>query len=302
MNKYRQPVTVLPVPFHFGASRPGASGGPEAVLQAGLPEKLQLLNQSYSILPWKETAESAIERRTLERLRNWGRVLAMSEALAHSVHAAMENETFPLTIGGDHSIAIGTIAGITERIQQLGVVWIDAHADMNTPETSLTGNIHGMALAASLGLGDSRFTDLLGRSPKLQAKRVVLVGVRELDEGEKRNIYETGITCFTMHDIDRIGMGRVMEKAIAIASYGSEGVHVSFDIDSVDPGEAPGTGTPVRGGLNYREAHLAMEMLFDCGMVTSADIVEVNPLLDTNGRTARLAVELIGSLLGERIL
>ncbi|WP_308639203.1 arginase [Paenibacillus silvisoli] len=302
MNKVRQPVTVLPVPFHYGASRLGASGGPEAVLQAGLLEKLRHLNLTHTIYPWKEPADYATDRRSLERMRNWGRVLTMSEAVAAAVQAITESEAFPLTIGGDHSVSIGTIAGVTAHIQQLGVIWIDAHADMNTPQTSHTGNLHGMALAAGLGLGDARFTELLGRSPKLQPKRIVLVGVRELDEGEKKHIYESGITCFTMHDIDRIGMGRVMEKAIAIASYGSEGIHVSFDIDSVDPGEAPGTGTPVRGGLNYREAHLAMEMLFDCGMVTSADLVEVNPLLDTNGRTARLAVELIGSLLGERIL
>lgn len=302
MSKHRQPVTVLPVPFQHGASRPGAEGGPQAVLQAGLMEKLKLLKRTGTLHPPFEWQKLSKDRRSTERMRNWGRVLTMCEDVADAIQAIAKSGAFPLTVGGDHSISIGTIAGLTQHIQQLGVIWIDAHADMNTPKTTPSGNLHGMALAASLGLGDTRFTNLYDMSPKLQSKRVVLVGSRELDEGEKRNIYGSGITCFTMHDIDRIGMARVMERAIAIASYGSEGIHVSFDIDSVDPGEAPGTGTPVRGGLNYREAHLAMEMLYDCGRVTSADIVEVNPLLDPSGRTARLAVDLIGSLLGERIL
>ncbi|SEN29613.1 arginase [Paenibacillus sp. OV219] len=302
MSKHRQPVTVLPVPFHHGASRPGADGGPQAVLQAGLMEKLKQLKRSATLLPPLEWQKLSKDRRSMERMRNWGRVQTMNEDVAELVLAIAKSGAFPLTIGGDHSISIGTIAGLTQHIQQLGVIWIDAHADMNTPKTTPSGNLHGMALAASLGLGDTRFTNMYGQNPKLQSKRVVLVGSRELDEGEKRNIYASGISCFTMHDIDRIGMARVMERAIAIASYGSEGIHVSFDIDCVDPGEAPGTGTPVRGGLNYREAHLAMEMLYDCGRVTSADIVELNPSLDPSGRTARLAVELIGSLLGERIL
>ncbi|WP_164779797.1 arginase, partial [Paenibacillus kobensis] len=182
------------------------------------------------------------------------------------------------------------------------VLWIDAHGDLNTPDTTPSGNIHGMSLACSLGYGDSRLTSVGGNGPKVQPDRVVLVGSRQLDEGERLLIRSLGITCFTMHEIDKHGMAAIMERAITIVSNGTDGVHVSFDIDSVDPGEAPGTGTKVRGGFLYREAHLAMELLAEAGIVTSADVVEVNPQLDNGRRTARLAVELVGSLLGERIL
>ncbi|MFC5649056.1 arginase [Paenibacillus solisilvae] len=297
-----QPVTILPIPFDWGASKRGADSGAAAILQSGLTNKLQLLGREYEIRSTGYLPPPASDRRTLDRMKHWGRVLAMSEAVARETAIISGQHTFPLALGGDHSIAIGTIAGITQHKQRLGVIWIDAHADLNTPATSPSGNIHGMALAAGLGLGDTRFTSLNGKQPKLQPQRVVLVGVRELDEGEKQIIREQHITCFTMHDIDRLGMSRVMEEAIGIASHESDGVHVSFDIDSVDPREAPGTGTPVRGGLNYREAHLAMEMLYNARTVTSADFVEVNPLLDNSHLTAKLSVELIASLLGEQIL
>jgi arginase len=300
--KELQPVAILPVPFDWGASRRGADGGPEAVLLAGLERKLQLLGLQYETRPNSYLPNPTADRRTSTRMKHWGRTLAMSEAVAREVALLAEGGAFPLALGGDHSIAIGTIAGVAQRMKRLGVIWIDAHADINTPQTSPSGNLHGMALAAGLGLGDPRFTGIAGISPKLQPSRIVLVGARALDEGEKHFIRKHEIACFTMYDIDRYGMARVMEDAIRIASTGSDGVHVSFDIDSVDPREAPGTGTPVRGGLNYREAHLAMEMLYDARIVTSADIVEVNPLLDNTPVTARLAVELIGSLLGEKIL
>ncbi|WP_274651587.1 arginase [Paenibacillus humicola] len=301
MKKELAPVGVLPVPFDWGASRRGAEGGPAAALMTGLERKLAKLGRRFDIRSDAYLSGTLADRRTSPRIKHWGRVLAMCEAVCREV-GQIGSGTFPLAIGGDHSIAIGTIAGHARRCSKLGVLWIDAHADLNTPETTPSGNIHGMALAASLGIGDPRFTGVGGASPKLQPERVVLVGVRELDDGEKQLIREQGISCFTMHDIDKQGMARVMEMAIRIAASGSDGVHVSFDIDSVDPGEAPGTGTPVRGGLNYREAHLAMEMLADAEIVTSADFVELNPLLDNGHTTARLAVELIGSLLGERIL
>jgi len=302
LGMLQQQVAILPVSFDWGASRRGAEGGPQAVIFAGLEQKLQQLKLDYILLRELCLPESASDRRSSKRMKHWGRVLDMSRALSEEISKLVSRGLFPLVLGGDHSIAIGTIAGLAEHKKRLGVIWIDAHADLNTPRTSPSGNMHGMSLAAGLGHGDSRFTRLCGSSPKLHPARVVLVGARQLDEGEKQLVRSLGITCYTMHDIDRMGMARIMEQAIRIASNGSDGIHVSFDIDSLDPGEAPGTGTPVRGGLNYREAHLAMEMLYECKGVTSADIVEVNPLLDPSHGTARLAVELIGSLLGERIL
>ena len=298
----QQPVTILPIPFDWGASKRGADNGSTAILQSGLASKLQLLRRDCEIRSTDYLPPFASDRRSLDRMKHWGRVLTMSEAVSKEMALIASNDTFPIALGGDHSIAIGTIAGLTQHKQRLGVIWVDAHADMNTPATSPSGNIHGMALAVSLGLGDTRFTSIGGKKPKLQPERVVLVGVRSLDEGEKQIIRSHRITCFTMHDIDRLGMSRVMEEAIHIASLDSDGVHVSFDIDSVDPREAPGTGTPVRGGLNYREAHLAMELLYKAHIVTSADFVEVNPLLDNSHLTAKLTVELIASLLGEQIL
>ncbi len=298
----QQPVTILPIPFDWGASKRGADNGSTAILQSGLASKLQLLRRDCEIRSTDYLPPFASDRRSLDRMKHWGRVLTMSEAVSKEMALIASTDTFPIALGGDHSIAIGTIAGLTQHKQRLGVIWVDAHADMNTPVTSPSGNIHGMALAVSLGLGDTRFTSIGGKQPKLQPERVVLVGVRSLDEGEKQIIRSHRITCFTMHDIDRLGMSRVMEEAIHIASLDSDGVHVSFDIDSVDPREAPGTGTPVRGGLNYREAHLAMELLYKAHIVTSADFVEVNPLLDNSHLTAKLTVELIASLLGEQIL
>lgn len=300
--KEKKPIAILPVPFDLGASRRGAGNGPQAILSAGLERKLQLLGHSLEVRSYSYMPDFSADCRTSPRMKHWGAVLAMSEAVEKETALLEAGGAFPLIIGGDHSISIGTIAGLTRRSKKLGVIWIDAHADSNTPETSPSGNIHGMSLAASLGFGDARFTALGHPSPKLQAGRVALVGTRQLDEGEKRLIRSSGVACYTMHDIDKRGMAGVMEEAITVASKGSDGVHVSFDIDSVDPGEAPGTGTPVRGGLNFREAHLAMEMLCEAKAVTSAEIVEVNPLLDNGHQTVRLAVDLIGSLLGARIL
>ncbi|MBW7473349.1 arginase [Paenibacillus oenotherae] len=300
--KEKQPISILPVPFDWGASRRGAASGPQALLGAGLERRLQLLGHQTKIRPDSYLPDFTSDCRTSPRMKQWGSVLAMCEAVSREIALLASGGTFPLAIGGDHSISIGTIAGLAQQKRKLGVIWIDAHADVNTPESSPSGNIHGMALAAGLGLGDPRFTTIGSAAPKLQAERIALVGTRQLDEGEKRLIRKLGVACFTMHDIDKFGMARIMEQAIAVVSSGSDGVHVSFDIDSVDPGEAPGTGTPVRGGLNFREAHLAMELLYEAGVVTSADIVEVNPLLDNGHQTVRLAVELIGSLLGARIL
>jgi len=296
------PIAIIPAPFDWGASRRGASQGPQAILLSGLERKLQHLGLSYVVESPHYLPDVSMDHRSEPHLRCWGKIAAVNEAIAQKTAQAAAAGQFPLLLGGDHSIAIGSIAGAARSRRRLGVLWIDAHGDLNTPRTTPSGNIHGMSLACSLGHGDSRLTSIGGSYPKVQADRTVLVGARELDEGERQLIRSEGIRCFTMHDIDRRGMAAVMDEAIAIVSDGTDGVHLSFDIDSVDPGEAPGTGTKVRGGLLYRETHLAMEMLAESGIVTSADVVEVNPQLDNGHRTARLAVELIASLLGERIL
>lgn len=238
----------------------------------------------------------------LQKLRHLHEVAAVNQVLAKRVADVAAHGYFPLVLGGDHSIAIGTLAGLARSRPNLGVIWFDAHSDLNTSDTSPSGNIHGMSLAVSLGIGHPLLTGIRGDAPFLKPENVVLIGIRSLDQGEKAFIRASGITCYTMHDIDLKGIVRIMEETIDKLARTTDGVHLSFDVDSIDPSVAPGTGTPVIGGVSYREAHLALELLYESGLVTSAEFVEVNPSLDTDFRTARLAVELIGSLLGERIL
>jgi arginase len=212
----------------------------------------------------------------------------------------------PVVIGGDHSIAIGTVGGVANHFRKkkrrIGLLWIDAHADMNTPESSPSGNVHGMPLAAIVGMGAKKLTHLCGFAPMVDPKNVALVGIRDVDALEKSHVRDSGVRAFTMRDIDERGMRAVMEDALRIVSEGTAGFHVSLDMDAVDPQYAPGVGTPVRGGLDYREAHLAMEMAGDTGKILSMEIVEVNPVFDEANRTALLAVELVTSAMGKRIL
>ena len=233
-------------------------------------------------------------------------IAAACTRLADMVEQAMDRGQVPLVLGGDHSVAVGTVAGVAKHFQKtggrIGLIWIDAHADMNTPETSPSGNVHGMPLACCIGIGPPELTHIYGFAPKVQPGNVALLGIRSVDDRERRLVQESGVRVFTMREIDERGLRVVMEDAIAVASAGTVGFHVSFDIDSVDPQEAPGVGTPVKGGITYREAHLAMETLCDCGGMTSMEIVEVNPVIDEANRTALLAVELVTSAMGKRIL
>ena len=228
------------------------------------------------------------------------------ERLRDCVYDARKKGQIPLVLGGDHSIAMGTIAGLAkyhhERKEKIGLVWFDAHADCNTAETSPSGNIHGMPLAAVLGLGAPSLVNLAGFSPMVDGAKAALVGIRDVDVAERANIKAGGVGSFTMRDIDERGMRAVMEEAIRRATSGTVGIHVSFDADGMDPDYAPGVGTPSPGGLSYREAHLAMEMLADTGKVISAEFVEVNPVLDHQNGTAKLAVGLLASLFGKKIL
>jgi arginase len=229
---------------------------------------------------------------------------------AEQVFKTLEAGKFPLVLGGDHSVAAGTVAGVAEffrqqrRVQEqkIGLIWIDAHADINTPDTSPSGNVHGMPLAAIMGLGPAELADIYGFKPKVHPENCVLVGVRDVDAREKENIKETGIEVYTMRDIDERGMRTVIEEALRIAGRNTAGYHVSLDMDWIDPEDAPGVGTPVRGGASYREAHLAMEIIADHGRMTSFEIVEVNPVIDEHNRTADLAVELALSAFGKKIL
>jgi arginase len=240
------------------------------------------------------------------RLKYLKEILEVCVALRDEVGVALEAGRTPVVLGGDHSVAMGTIAGLARhfrrRKEKLGLVWFDAHADANTADTSPSGNIHGMPLAAVLGLGAPSLVNLAGFSPMVDGARAALVGVRDVDPGERGNVKASGIGALTMRDVDERGMRSVMEEAIERASAGTAGIHVSFDMDGIDPDYAPGVGTPSPGGLSYREAHLAMEMLADTGRVVSAEFVETNPVLDHRNSTAALGVELLSSLLGKKIL
>ena len=226
--------------------------------------------------------------------------------VAEMVDEALEAGKFPLVLGGDHSIAVGTVSGVSEhfhrRGEKLGLIWIDAHTDMNTPDSSPSGNVHGMPLACCIGEGPEELTKIFGYSPKVDPANVALVGIRSVDGRERDIVQRSGVHAFTMRDIDERGMRSVFEEAIRVACAGTAGFHLSLDMDAVDPREAPGVGTPVQGGITYREAHLAMEMSGDTGRMTSLEVVEVNPVIDEANRTAILAVELVMSAMGKTIL
>jgi arginase len=213
---------------------------------------------------------------------------------------------FPLVLGGDHSIAVGTVSGLSRHYQKqgkkIGLIWIDAHADMNTPETSPSGNIHGMPLACCIGLEPKELSHLYGYAPKVEARNVAIIGLRSVDAAERLTVQRNGVRVYTMRDVDERGMRAIMQEAIEVATNGTEGFHLSYDMDSVDPQEAPGVGTPVKGGLTYREAHLVMEVICDCDCMLGLEMVEVNPVIDRENRTAILATELVMSALGKRIM
>lgn len=295
-------LSLIGVAIDLGAGTPGVSLGPSAIRYAGVVERLQ--NIGYDVKDEGDIVAikpaSPIVAGT--NLKNLDEVARVNTELCHRVDTAMATGRFPLVLGGDHSIAIGTIAGVLQHKKNLGVIWFDAHGDINTAETSPSGNIHGMPVAVSLGLGHERLTSIGGSDKKLNTKNIVFVGCRDLDFGERKILKELGITVFTMHEIDRLGMTEVMNRAIAIASEGTDGIHVSFDLDSMDPIFVQGTGTRVPGGLTYRESHLALELIALSEKVVSAEFVEVNPIIDVKNETAKTAVALIGSLMGEWLI
>jgi arginase len=298
MNK----LSIIGMPMDLGQRRRGVDMGPSAIRYAGIVERLKPLFDEVHDLGDIPIGRPEVVVDKESNLRNLDLVAEKSELLAEKVDAAVQSGAFPLVLGGDHSIAIGTLAGVSKHYKNLGVIWYDAHGDLNTAETSPSGNIHGMPLAASIGLGHKLLTDLGGYSPKVKPENVVIIGARALDDGEKELIKEIGMKVYTMHEIDRMGMAKVMEETIAYLKEKTDGVHLSLDLDGLDPSDAPGVGTPVIGGISYRESHLAMEMLEEARIITSAEFVEVNPILDEKNRTAKVAVELMGSLFGEKLL
>ena len=297
-------VSIVGVPLDLGAGRRGVAMGPAALRLAEIQERLRELG--YDIRDLGDVPVAHAAEPGDPRLKYLGEIRGACERLRELVRGAADEGRLPIVLGGDHSLAMGSIAGMSahfrERGEKLGLIWFDAHADSNTAETSPSGNIHGMPLAVALGIGDPRLLALGGAVPMVAGENAALVGIRDVDVAERANLKTAGIAALTMRDIDERGMAAVMREAIERASRGTGGVHVSFDVDVIDPDLAKGTGTPARGGLTYREAHLAMELLADTGKVVSADFVEVNPALDNKNETARLAVELVASLLGKRIL
>ncbi|WP_203247911.1 arginase [Sporosarcina beigongshangi] len=296
-------ISIIGVPLDFGQSRRGVDMGPSAIRYAGAVGRIEAIG--HQVTDEGDIPVGASERKEHidSTLKNLDEVIQANTALAVKVAAVVEAGKFPLVLGGDHSIAIGTLAGLSDKYNNLGVIWYDAHADLNTAETSPSGNIHGMPLAASIGLGHEDLVNLYSKKQKVKPENVVIIGARSVDPGERKLIKEQGIKVYTMHEIDRDGMTAVMKDAIAyLRSRNVDGVHLSLDLDGLDPLYTPGVGTPVPGGISYRESHLAMEMLEDSGMVTSAEFVEVNPILDEKNKTADVAVGLMGSLFGEKLL
>lgn len=300
-------IRIFGVPLDLGASRRGVDMGPSAMRVAGLEARLEAIGHQVTD-GGNIRVEIAETRAPGDTNAHYlAEITETCTRTARAVFETLERGLTPILLGGDHSLASGSVSGAAhfyrQRNQKIGLVWFDAHTDINTPQTSPSGNVHGMPLAALLGLGPEPLANIYGNAPKIAAENAVLIGIRDIDHTERENIRRAGVThVYTMRDIDERGMRAVMEDALAAASNGTAGYHVSLDMDWIDPEDAPGVGTPVRGGATYREAHLAMEILADHGQLRSFEVVEVNPVIDEHNRTADLAVELTCSAFGKKIL
>jgi arginase len=294
-------IDIIGVPIDLGADRRGVDMGPSAIRYAHLHQRLEGLGYTLEDkgnieVPILETCQI-----TDPKLKYLDCIIPMGRRIAGAVATSIQGNRFPLVLGGDHSLSVGSIRGAAKH-RKLGVIWVDAHADFNTPETTPSGNIHGMPLAALCGLGDPRLVCLWDETPPvIDPQRVAVVGARDLDPGEKRNLRQAGVMVQSMEQIDRLGMVTAIERAVERVSRDVDGIYLSFDMDALDPRHAPGVGTSVPGGLTFREAHLACEVLAETGKLIGMDIVEVNPILDVQNQTAVLAVEFIRSALGSRI-
>lgn len=305
-DRTEKTIRIIGVPMDLGASRRGTDMGPSAMRIAGLGAAIR--GMGYTLAREEDINVPAMETRSLEdsKARFKPQILSVCTQLAERVKELMDAGEFPLVIGGDHSIAMGTVSGISAhyraRGEEMGLIWFDAHGDMNIPGVSPSGNIHGMPLAHLLGRGDPDLAGILGFSPKLNPEKVVLIGIRDIDAGERKIINESGIHVFTMRDIDEHGMAKVARKAMEIVTTGTAGFHVSFDVDGCDPSVIPGSGTLVHGGVRYREAHLLLEYCADSRMLTSMEVVELNPFIDIGNISAERMLHLITSALGKSIL
>jgi arginase len=299
-------IRIIGVPMDLGASRRGVDMGPSALRVAGLQSRLKQLGrqvEDIGNIPVKQPEEQHYGEKNAKYLEE---IAETCKGLTEIVRKSLDEDLFPLVLGGDHSIAVGTTAGVAahfhKQSKRLGLIWLDAHGDMNTPETSPSGNVHGMPLASIMGFGPPELTGLSPIKPMVEPRNVVLVGVREIDSKERRFAKESGVHVFTMRDIDERGMREVMSEALRFAGDDTAGIAVSLDMDFVDPSDAPGVGTPVRGGVTYREAHLALEMIADSRAMVSFELVEINPVIDLHNTTATLGAELVLSGLGKKIL
>jgi len=299
-------IRVIGVPLDLGQSRRGVDMGPSAVRVAGLEARLEALGHAVEDGGNVAVALPEQKKEGDKHAKYLKEITATCTKHAELVTKTLEIGKVPIVLGGDHSVAAGTVAGVAgfyrRQKQKIGLLWIDAHSDINTPDTSPSGNVHGMPLAAIMGLGPSELSNIFDFSPKVLPENCVLIGVRDVDAHEKENIRRAGVEVFTMRDIDERGLRTVIEEALRMAGRGTAGYHVSLDMDWIDPEDAPGVGTPVRGGATYREAHLAMEIIADHARMLSFEIVEVNPVIDEHNRTADLAVELTLSAFGKKIL
>ena len=301
-----QKIRIIGVPMDLGQSRRGVDMGPSALRVAGLQSRLKQLGhqvEDIGNVPVKQPEEQHYGEKRAKYLNE---IAETCRGVAEIVQHALEEGFLPIVLGGDHSISIGSMAGVASHLRKqskrVGCLWLDAHGDMNTPESSPSGNVHGMPLASLIGYGAPELVELLDFKPKVEARNVALVGVRDFDSKEKRLVKESGVHVFTMRDIDERGMREVMSEALRIVTDETDGAVVSLDMDFVDPSDAPGVGTPVRGGVTYREAHLALEMIADSEAMVSLELVEINPVIDLHNKTALLGVELILSGLGKKIL
>jgi len=301
-----QKIRIIGVPMDLGQSRRGVDMGPSALRVAGLQTRLKQLGhtvEDIGNIPVRQPEEQPYGEKRAKYLHG---IAETCGGLAEMTEKALAEGFLPLVLGGDHSIAIGTCSGVSDffrkQSKKIGCLWLDAHGDMNTPDSSPSGNVHGMPLASLIGYGAPELVELLGYKPKVEARNVAIVGVRDLDAKERRLVKDSGVHALTMRDIDERGMREVMSEALRFATDDTEGVAVSVDMDLIDPSDAPGVGTPVRGGITYREAHLAMEMIADSEAMVSLEVVEINPVIDLHNKTALLGVEMVMSALGKKIL
>ena len=299
-------IAIIGAPLDLGQDRRGVDMGPSAIRVANLNKRLEKLGYHPADLGNVPVDQPESLPEGPARAKYLPQIALACKRLASMVDGALAKNQVPLVLGGDHSVAVGTVAGVSRHFrrkkQEIGLIWVDAHADMNTPETSPSGNVHGMPLACCVGVGPSELVNLLGYAPKVNPRKTVLVGLRDVDILERGQVRQTGVRAFTMRDIDERGLRSVMDEALRIATDDTAGFHLSLDMDWIDPQFAPGVGTPVRGGATYREAHLAMETICDNGHMLSMEVVEVNPVIDEINRTADLAVEMILSAMGKKIL